>query len=194
MKKVTIFILSLLVLAGCSSAPLKKDTNLALYDTAIVKNIQIDYKTLSNNNDGEWVAEFKQSEPEFAKVYNDNLKTALENAAMFTRTTSDDKILPNSVIIESRTAIIYAGIRAITPTMTVVNVMVKDGATKNLLCSYNVESHSGRQIWKPIMGALKNDFSSLGEQAVYEMLGGCLSFAKTVKEFTDKVKATTGNI
>jgi len=179
MKKVAVVIFSLLVLAGCASAPLKKDTALATYNTAIVKDLQVDDKTLSKIQ-GDEVTEFKKTEPELITLYTGNLKMELKKSGLFGNITSDEKVSGPAVIIESRTQLVDAGIRALQPTTTVIGVTVKDAETGKWIGSYQVASHTGRQVWTTMMGSLKDDFAKLGEDAANDMTKGCNDFEKRI--------------
>lgn len=163
MKRLAVVAVSLVALAGCASSPLKKDTKLAPYTTAIVKDLVIDEDSFSKI-EGDEITELRQKKPELVKLYTDNLKKYLMESEYFT-TVSSEKTGGKAIIVESKTTLIDPGIRMVMPSRSTITVKVSDADTKEQLGLYSVYRQSGRQIWTTMMGTIKKDITDLGEDA-----------------------------
>jgi hypothetical protein len=163
MKKLVFVVASLLALAGCASAPLKQDTKLAPYNTAIVKDLFIEDGSLVRI-EGDELTEFFQAKPELIKLYTDNLKTHLAKTNLFDKI-SGETISGKAIIVESKTSLVDPGIRMVMPSSAIVTVMVSDAETGRKIGTYTVTRHSGRQVWTTMMGAIKKDVTDMGEDA-----------------------------
>lgn len=163
MKRFVVAVVSFVALAGCASAPLKKDTKLAQYNSAIVKDLVVDAGSL-DKIEGDELVEFNQHKPELIKLYTDNLKKHLIESNFFT-TVSSEKTSGKSILVESKTSLIDPGIRMVMPSKAAIIVKVTDADTSKTLGTYTVSRQSGRQIWTTMMGTIKKDITDMGEDA-----------------------------
>jgi hypothetical protein len=155
-------------LAGCASAPSKKDTVFASYSILLVKPIKYEGAAIDKIS-GEELVEFDNAKNDLQNLFNNNLSSSANEMKYFDQILFAGSPDARTLVLEPKLAFLDPGIRWVMPGKGVIICELSDGSTGKTIGKYTVSRSVSRPITSTMMGAIETLIGEMGEDAASQI-------------------------
>ena len=162
LKKIFLCAVAMVVLAGCSSVPAKKDTALAPYKVLAVRPLSFE-STIYINVGNDDKVELKNVKDTLVKSFNDEFEKYVTRLGYFDKIVFTDQAVPGSLEVYPRITAINGGIRMLLQGIGTASAKVVDPATGKVLGTVTAARRESRPAWSSTVGTVEKLMPQLAE-------------------------------